>query len=68
MLLAGTRGKAPFSGVLPEDAEFFELMGWAALNTRNCFAAASEFRNMCFERDSRSSVIWFMGKYSIGVG
>ena len=44
-----------------EDSEFLVVIGRTALKARNCFAAASELCNKCFERDSRSSVAWFMG-------
>lgn len=52
-------------GVGPEDGEFFEVMGRTALKTRNCLAAASELVNVCLERESRSSVIWFMAGHSV---
>lgn len=42
--------------VVAEYSDFFEVIGRTALNTRNCVAAASEFRNVCLERDSFSSV------------
>lgn len=44
-----------------EDSEFLVVIGRTALKACNCFEAASELCNKCFERDSRSSVAWFMG-------
>ena len=42
-------------GVCPEDAEFLEEMGGAALKAASCLAASAEFFNTCLERDSRRS-------------
>ena len=44
-----------------EDSEFLVEIGRTSLKARNCFAAASELCNKCFERDSRSSVACLMG-------
>jgi hypothetical protein len=46
--------------VSSKNTDFLEVMGRTALKTRNCFAAATEFFNMCLERYSRRSAIWFM--------
>jgi len=52
-----------FPGVTVEDSDFLEVMGRTALKARNCFAAASELFNVCFERDSRRKLAWFMGRH-----
>lgn len=57
----GSKEELLFFGVAVEDLEFFEEMGRTALKTSNCFAAASEFFNVCLERDSRSREAWIMG-------
>ncbi len=57
--------KSFFRGIGSEDGKFLEVMGRTALKTRNCLAAASELVNVCLERDSRSSVIWFMAGHSL---
>jgi len=33
--------ESSFTRVLSEETNFFEVMGWAALNTCNCFTAAA---------------------------
>ncbi len=53
--------EAEFLGVVREDSEFLVEIGRTALKTRSCFTAAAELFNVCFERDSRSSLAWFMG-------
>ncbi len=53
--------KSEFFDVGSEDSELFMEIGRTALKARNCFAAASELFNVCFERDSRSRLAWFMG-------
>ena len=53
--------EAGFLGVGAEYSEFLVVIGSTALKARSCFAAAAEVFNVCFERDSRSSVAWFMG-------
>jgi hypothetical protein len=45
---------------LAEDSEVLVEIGSTALKARNCFAAASELRNKCWERDSFRSEAWFM--------
>jgi len=53
--------ESDFGGVAAEDGEFFVEIGRTALKARSCLTAASELFNVCFKRDSRSSVAWFMG-------
>ena len=55
-------------GVISENSDFFDEIGRTALKARNCFTAASEVFNKCFERDSRSKVIWFMAGHSLEFG
>jgi hypothetical protein len=55
--------EAGFVGVGVENSEFLLVIGRTALKASNCFAAASEFFNKCFERDSRNCMAWFMGRH-----
>lgn len=48
--------EAPLFGIGTKNSEFLAVIGRTALKARSCFAAASELFNVCFERDSRSSV------------
>lgn len=43
--------------VVAENSDFLDEIGKTSLKARNCFAAASELFNKCFERESRSNVI-----------